>query len=460
MRVLLIYPSLRSIFKKGVTAQKNIPLGLAYIAASLENEGHFVRVLDLNVLPKQFEDELKRYPDVIGITATTPLIKEAWRLTSKIKEKLGRPVVFGGPHPTALPEESLRRGVDIVVRQEGDETIKQLCESLENGKNLSSVRGISFNDNGKIVHNPSRPYIQDLDTIPFPAIHLFEPLSNYDPPQPLIDRPGISCNIITSRGCPFNCNFCHKATLGYVWRANSAQYIVDLWSRMVNEFHVENVGVQDDVFNLDPIRAEKICDELVREGVDTSWTAVNGLRADRLNRRLVRKMKKAGCVRVGFGVESGSQHLVDSIGKGLSLNKVKTAFRTCKEEGIETIGFFMFGNVGETRKSMEETIKLAIHLDPDYASFYIAAPFPGTRLYKTVKEKGRFLVKDWELFGQLRGIAYFEVGDLKKDLVERMWKKAYRSFYFRPKILIKGLSKIETWLNLANSIRAVIHYVG
>jgi len=460
MRILLIYPRVYSVFKKGVTAQKNVPLGLAYIAAFLEREGHSVRILDMNIRPQNFKDELKRYPDLVGISATTPLVREAWRLTSKVKETSDAPVVLGGPHPTALPEGSLQNGADIIVRQEGEETIKELCEALEREGNLSSIRGISFKDGEKIVHNPPRPYILDLDTVPFPALHLFEPLSNYVPPQPLIDRPGISCNIITSRGCPYGCSFCHKATFGRIWRANSIEYVVELWRRLVDEFHVKNVGVQDDVFNLDPIRVEKICDRLVREKIDTAWTAVNGLRADKFNRRLIRKMKRAGCVRVGFGVESGSQRIVDLIGKGLSLDKVEAAFRLCKEERIETIGFFMFGNFGESRESMEATINLAMKLDPDYGSFYIAVPFPGSRLYDIVREKGRFLVTDWELYGQLQGIAYFEIGDLTKDLVESMWKKAYRSFYLRPKILARTLFKTETWLNLPNIVRASMHYMG
>jgi len=457
MRILLINPSPRSIF---LMPQKNVPLGLAYIAATLEKEGHSVRILDMNVQPQNFKDELKRYPDVIGITATTPLVKEAWRLVSKTKETINGPFVLGGPHPSVLPEESLKEGADIIVRQEGEETMKELCEALEKGRDLSSIRGISFKDDGKIVHNPPRPYIRDLDTIPFPALHLFEPLSNYVPPQPVIDRPGISCSIITSRGCPYGCNFCYKGTFGRVWRANSVEYIIELWRWLVDEFRVTVVGVQDDLFNLDPRRAEKTCNYLIHEKIDTAWMAVNGLRADRVDRKLLRKMKQAGCVRVGFGVESGSQRVVDSIGKGLSLEKVRAAFRLCREEHIETVGFFMVGNLGENRETMEATIKFAIELDPDYAQFTTAVPFPGTRLHSIIKKEGRFLIKDWEQYGQLQGTAYFEIGDLTKDLVEKMWKKAYRSFYLRPKILAKNIFKTKTWLNLLNVIRASTHYLG
>lgn len=462
MKVLLLHPQLKKYDQPRLP-----PLGILSIAAVLEKEGHEVYVGDLNVTPDDLTKLLLRKPDIVGITATTPLIEEAWRL-AKVCKKKGFPLILGGPHVSALPEESLKKGVvDVVVRHEGEETMKELCAKWPRYKQIVGISYIKDGhiedgdvENDKIIHNPNRPLIKDLDSLPFPAYHLLRNIGAYSTPQPVLSKKKRTLTLISSRGCPYHCNYCYKGVFGDRWRAHSAEYVLDLWEYLVKEFEIEEMGVEDDTFNLDPKRVEKICDGLIKRKIKTSWTTAQGLRADRITKSLLTKMKKAGFYRTGFGIEAGSQEMVDKIGKNLDLTKVSRAISACRQLRIESMGYFMIGNAGENEKTMQATIDFAIKLDPDMAHFTIANPLPGSPLFDQVKKDGEFLIIDWNLYGYTRGKCFFELGEVKKELVERMWRKAYRKFYLRPKVIKRLLTRKETWLNLPKMAQASLSYLG
>ncbi|NIM47627.1 MAG: radical SAM protein [Candidatus Aenigmarchaeota archaeon] len=449
MKTLLVNPQLKKYQQPSLP-----PLGLLSIAAVLEKEGQKVDLLDLNVEPKALKN-YKEKPDLVGITATTPLVKEAWNLTKYFRKKR-IPVILGGPHPSALPEESLKYA-DIVIRNEGELTMKKLCENWDKKE---KVIGISYKKNGKIIHNPPRPLIKNLDELPFPAYHLLPDISLYSTPQPVVTQKKRCLTLVTSRGCPYQCNYCFKGVFGPVWRPHSAEYIVRLWKYLVSDFGVEEIGVQDDNFNFDYDRARRIVDGLIKEKINIPWTTAQGIRADKVDLPLLSKMKKSGFFRTGFGIEAGSQEMIYKIGKGLKLEKAEKAIKICKKLGIESIGYFIIGNAYDNTKTMEETINLAIKLDPDIAHFTIAVPLPSTPLYKLIEKEGKFLIKDWNLYGYTRGLCYFEVGELKKELVETMYRRAYRRFYLRPKVVKRILTKKSTWLRIPEVARASVHYLG
>ncbi|PIS42622.1 MAG: hypothetical protein COT24_02380 [Candidatus Kerfeldbacteria bacterium CG08_land_8_20_14_0_20_40_16] len=451
MRVLLLHPKLRRYIQP-----KLPPLGILSVASFLEKIGHKVRVVDLNVYPEEFNDNLLEKIDIVGVTATTPLIKEAWHLLNIIKKK-NLPVIFGGPHSSALPEESLKKGVDLVVRGEGEQT---MAEILAKWPKKGAILGVSYLKDGKAIHAPPRPLIKDIDTLPFPAFHLLENLEEYTTPQPVITEPMRTLTMVTSRGCPYGCNYCYKGVFGKTWRAHSPEYVVNLWEYIYKKFNVKMVGVQDDTFNLDYQRVEKICQLLKTRNIKTYWTTAQGMRADRIDKALLSKMKEVGFIRTGFGIESGSPEMIKIIGKQLNLDRVKEAIDACKELGIESIGYFMIGNYGENKETMEKTIKMACKFDPDVAHFTIAVPLPGAPLFEIVKREGKFLIDDWDLYGYTRGSCFFEISDLKKELVEKMWRRAYRRFYLRPKILLRFFQKKSTWLNLPKFFRASLAYLG
>ena len=458
MKIILVHPQLKKYEQPRLP-----PLGLLSIAAVLEKAGHTVKVLDLNVTPEEFKDINWGEYGMVGLTATTPLIKEAWVTASLIKKLTKAPVVFGGPHPSALPEESLDNGADIVVRHEGERTVLELVKALEEKSDLSKVNGLIFKENGKTVETPERTLLteEELNELPFPAYHLLKDVSLYSTPQPVISEKVRSLTIVTSRGCPYLCNYCFKGVFGRKWRAQSAEYVVKLFKYLVETFKVDEIGVQDDAFNIDPKRVEAICDGLLREGVKVKWTTAQGLRANAVTLELLLKMKKTGFFRTGFGIESGNQAIIsEHIHKAVKKEDVIAAVAAAKTAGIEPITYFMIGNSGENEQTMQETINFAKELNTDVAHFTITVPFPGTPLFAQIKNEGKFLVTDWSLYGYTNGICYFELGDVKKELVERMWKKAYRSYYLRPKMIFRMLAKKGTIKRIPALFKAALQYLG
>jgi anaerobic magnesium-protoporphyrin IX monomethyl ester cyclase len=460
MKALLINPKVNL----PIETRTSPSLGLAYLGAVSERQGHTVRVYDGDVEHISLEKVLRDFaPDLVGITANTIQIKSAWRDAAVVKSVADIPVVLGGPHPTILPAESAERPeVDIVVRGEGEATWEELCQwRVADGEwrgaisGLQSVSGISYQTpDGQVRHNPDRPVIEDLGSLPLPAYHLFR-LDRYTNLQPTVDRiAGPSYPILTSRGCPYRCTYCSQIGPRR-WRMRSPQSVVAEWRWLVRDLGAAEIGVLDDSFNINRQRVLDICDLLIKEDLThVPWIMINGIRANLADKELLGRMKQAGCIRSAFGVESGNQEILDSvIDKQLTLEQVRAAFKAAKEVGMETIGFFMVGLPGETEETMEDTIRFAIELDPVVANFSMATPFPGTEMSRIVKEKGRLLVKDYDDFAFFEGRASFEMDGMTAELVERKWKEAYRRFYLRPSRVMHTLLKKETWLDLPRTIK-------
>jgi radical SAM superfamily enzyme YgiQ (UPF0313 family) len=460
MKVLLINPKTNL----PIETRTSPSLGLAYLGAVSERQSHAVRIYDGDVEHISLERVLRDFaPDLVGITANTIQIKSAWRDAAIVKSVADLPVVLGGPHPTVLPTESAGRPeVDIVVRGEGEATWEELCQWRgADGEwrgaisDLQSVPGISYQTpDGQVHHNPDRPVIENLGSLPLPAYHLFR-LDRYTNLQPTVDRiAGPSYPILTSRGCPYRCTYCSQ--IGpRLWRMRSPENVVAEWRWLVRDLGAAEIGVLDDSFNINRQRVLDICDLLIKEELThVPWIMINGIRANLADKELLGRMKQAGCIRSAFGVESGNQEILDSvIDKQLTLEQVRAAFKAAKEVGMETIGFFMVGLPGETEETMEDTIRFAIELDPVVANFSMATPFPGTEMSRIVEEKGRLLVKDYDDFAFFEGRASFEMDGMTAELVERKWKEAYRRFYLRPSRVMRTLLKKETWLDLPRTIK-------
>jgi len=468
IKVLLINPKT----DLPIETRTSPSLGLAYLGAVSERQGHTVYIYDGDVENISLEKVLRDFaPDLVGITANTIQIKSAWRDAAAVKSLSDIPVVLGGPHPTVLPTESVERPeVDIVVRGEGESTWEELCQwrtfvslgrTMAEGEwpraisGLQSVPGISYQTpDGQVHHNPDRPVIEDLDSLPLPAYHLFK-IDRYTNLQPTVDHiEGPSYPILTSRGCPYRCTYCSQIGPRR-WRMRSPENVVAEWRWLVRDLGAAEIGVLDDSFNINRQRVLDICDLLIKEELThVPWIMINGIRANLVDKELLGNMKQAGCIRSAFGVESGNQAILDSaIGKQLTLEQIRAAFKAAKEVGMEAIGFFIIGLPGETEETMEDTIRFAIELDPVVANFSMAMPFPGTEMSRIVKERGRLLVKDYDDFAFFEGKASFEMDGMTAELVERKWKEAYRRFYLRPSRVMRTLLKKETWLDLPRTMQ-------
>jgi anaerobic magnesium-protoporphyrin IX monomethyl ester cyclase len=467
VRILLVNPK----SKLPIDTRTSPPLGLAYLAAVAEQRGDDVRVHDGDVENTPLESIVRQFaPQVVGITANTTQITAAWRDAELVKSICDATVVLGGPHPTTLPDESAAKpGIDVVVRSEGEMTWLELLSTFERllaqhpasgtppTADLQSIAGITYlGEEGAPVSNPDRPPIPaaELDRMPFPAWHLFS-LDLYTNLQPTVDHvEGRSLPILTSRGCPYRCSYCSQIGPRR-WRARSAESILAEWRWLVQEQNAAEIGVLDDSFNIDRQRVLDICARLVDEGLNqVPWIMINGIRANIADEDVLGAMKRAGCIRAAFGVESGNQEILNSVvDKHLTLDQVRAAFKAARAVGMETIGFFIVGLPGETEATMNDTIRFACELDPVVANFSIATPFPGTDMYETVKAEGRILAETWDDFVFFEGKARFEMPGLPAELVERKWKEAYRRFYLRPKRVARTLGRKETWLRLPRTAR-------
>jgi radical SAM superfamily enzyme YgiQ (UPF0313 family) len=231
---------------------------------------------------------------------------------------------------------------------------------------------------------------------------------------------------------------------------------------LVEEYHATEIGVTDDIWNLDLKRAKELCRALISEGLNrVPWITIHGMKVNHTDAELFQLMKQAGCKRVGFGVESGDEAILkNSVRKSQTYEQVRAAFRNARAAGLETMGFFIYGMPGESEETMEKTTRLALELDPDLANFMMAAPYPGTELWSTLERDGKIYARDWSELAIHSDHAHFEIGGLDPQLVEKKWREAYRRFYFRPKRLVQRLTRADTWRNLPSRVSDAVRFFG
>lgn len=385
--VTLVYPYFhrsndRSIFRFP-------PLGLGYLAACLKKANITVELVDCTFLTQKEALEKIRgsQPTIIGIQVMFSMREKAFEL-AKLLRKDCKLIVAGGPLPTSDPEGFLGF-FDVVVIGEGEQTLLELVHTVQNDKSLAKVNGIAFVEKNKIIITPSRSFIKNLDSIAFPSREFFDNLTymNY-----FKKRFGYTeTSIITSRGCPFNCDFCSKPVFGDTFRSRTAENIVDEVEQVL-ELGYERVWFADDCFTLDRKRLLNICNELIRSHSNANWECLS--RVDTVDRQVAKRMKQAGCVRVFFGIESGNDSILQTMKKQVTTKQAKEAVNILKEAGIQVGAFFILGYPGENSDTVLDSIRFGSSLPLDYLSFTFPYPIPGTPLFERVKS--RIISKEWK----------------------------------------------------------------
>ncbi len=449
MKILLVQPPVT--VKANEVFAVTPPLGLAYLAAVAEQSGHSVKILDTIVEGFNFridqgrfiriglpEEAIKReirnfQPDVVGITCPFTLMDEEMRRVASIVKKVTSDtlVVVGGAHPSSMPQYVIQDGnIDFVVIGEGERIFSELIQTIDQGEECTKIKGLLFKSDGKIIETGRRAFIEDLDSLPYPARHLLS-IEKY---IQLGQAHGSQKRkrytpMVTSRGCPGRCVFCSIHTVwGHKWRARSPENVVREIEVLISKFKIREIHFEDDNLTLSRQRMMRICDLIIERGLDITWTTPNGVAVNTLDSDLLAKIKKSGCYQLSFGIESGDPAVLKNIiHKPLSLEKVKTVVKCSKKLGIWTHGFFVIGFPGESLESIQRTVNFAKQTDLDSANFFIAAPYPGTPLNDIALCEG-LIKEDFDL-SRLRTMdASIDTKYFKAEELVVLQKKAYLEF--------------------------------
>ncbi len=440
----------------------NPPLGLLYLAGYLKKMNkHEVFGLDAQVEELDYNEDFKGRirkvnPDVVGITAMTFTLIDVLKTIDLIRE-VGKEldkkitIVLGGPHVHLFHEETINlEGVDFIIKGEGEKPFFNLLEALESKGELKDIKGLVYKENGEIVNNPVGDLIEDLDDVPFPDRALL-PVKKYNS---ILGEGRVVTTMFTSRGCPFQCAFCDRPHLGKKFRARSAESVVNEMEECLR-MGIEEILIYDDTFTVDRKRTIDVCDEIIRRGLDFIWDI--RARVDTVDEEVLAKLKEAGCARIHFGVEAGTEKILKVLNKGISLDRVEKAFKDSKKVGIEKLAYFMIGAPMETKEDIKETIKFAKKIDPDYVHITILTPYPGTRIYQLALEQGVLKSDYWREFAKNpeKGVVtkYWEKELSRQELFDLLGK-FYKEFYGRPSYIFKELLKIRSPKDLIKKFRA------
>ena len=432
-----------------------LPLGIGYLAAVLEQKGYKVDVIDCQITrpdQKTLEDKFRSLnPDIIGITSATVTYLPALDVLKTAKIAVPKALtLMGGPHVTVLDHEAFTESsnLDIIVRGEGEQTILELAKLVSERKleNLSQVQGITFKNKTQIIHNPDRPFIADIDSLPQPAHHHFDTNMyrlfgvNYMP-------------IITSRGCPSACTFCLASKMcGHAFRGRSPSRVVDELEWLRDKFNAGAYAFYDDTFTFDLKRAYAICDEMQKRKLNLPWDCRT--RVDRVNKELLAKLKATNCQLIHFGVESGSPEMLKLMRKGTTVELNAQAIKWAKEAGISVAVSLVIGYPTETPKMLQQTIDFLNKTKPDYVYMCEAVPYPGTELANFVQELGLEISSNWNQYREETQVFKNEL--LPLDKLEEV-KKEFFDHYLTPSYFLRKKLKGDFYSQIM--ARAALNHI-
>lgn len=399
MKILLINPPIR------INSQpSNFPFGQGYLAAVLLKAHHEVRVLDINGYrygEKRVEELLRKYLidediNIVGIGSLITCYKYVKWLNNLIKKiKPEAKIIIGGGIGTSIPKIALEKlRADIVVVGEGEETIVELMDYFNKKRKIESIKGIYYWKNKKIKSTKLRERIKNLDELPLPAWELFPMqiyLKNAMNEVPDIKKIGNGIDIVTGRGCPYHCTYCYDP-LGHSRTIRSVEKVVEELSILKKRYGVSYFFFTDPCFVMDKQWVHELCDAIIKKRLNIKWAS--SARVNLVDEKVLRKMKEAGCLALNYGIESGSQRMLDIMKKGVTVEQASKAIKMTREAGIKDWLSFIIGFPEETEEDIEETAKFCIKNDVHLVSLFFATAYPGTELYEQVKRKG--MIKDEE----------------------------------------------------------------
>ena len=462
MRSALVIPSWvpEDIFSsKTASSQINYwqPLGTLYVAAVLQKAGHEVRFFNGAFMPhEEILAEMEQFnPAFIGIYSTTFGWKKAKKTAAAFREMFQQKafICAGGPYPVAVQEKCLEDGgnfFDAVVYGEGEFASLEIIERLESGKTLEGVQGVIYRDGERIIKNPERPLIDDLDSLPFPARDLLGDSNKYIPPPATYRRKPVAV-LMTSRGCNRRCIYCfqidkdRKSGIRY----RSVENVMSEIEHCMQQGYRE-IKFIDDTLAADYERAMRLAKEIKARRLDFTWFA--SACVNQVDKPLLQAFRDAGCWAILFGAESGVQKNLNTIRKGTTLEQIRMAVKAAQEVGLKVSTPFLFGIPGETFEEGLQTINFAIDLNPDMANFHAITPFPGTYLYDNLEKYGT--MSDELSDFTYQGAAFIPYTMTREEIL-KLRQIAFKRFYSRPSFILKKLLELRTPHDFAIAMKSL-----
>jgi len=450
---------IRDIDRSGRYTRENTiwpQANLAYLAAVM-SDAYEVDLIDCiaeRIDWSDFEEYIRAGKPRFIVTNVISSILSNDLKVADIGQAIGARTIAIGPHVTALPEETLREypNLDFVIMGEAEASLRELVDLVKDDRSLDGVKGIGFRyEDGTVKVNEARPEIENLDDLPNPR-HDLLPLDKYQ--LPFIGKRYTF--VMTSRGCPYNCTFCRSPVMwGRKFRQRSPDSIIGELKEL-KKLGVNSIIFHSDTFTLDKKWLLEFCQKMVQENLGIRW--LTNSRADTVDEEMLHWMKRAGCWMIAYGFESGSQEVLDNVKKGITIQQIKGAARWTKDAGIKSWGYFIIGLPGETKETIEATIKLSKELPLYNANFAVGAPYPGTDFYKLVSENGWLLSDSWEDFDQNYS-AIVSYDTLSSDEIIAGIRKAYRAWYLRPKQLLKFAFALRSFKDVKDLVDTGIKHI-
>jgi radical SAM superfamily enzyme YgiQ (UPF0313 family) len=459
MKVVLIHPPM--IFGAHRTFGFP-PLGPLYIATFLQKKGVDVKLIDSCILGHTLKEivdlTLKEKPDVVGLALVTSQMKCLLDIAKELKKiNPAIKIVVGGPHISTTKDELFKftKDIDFLIYAEAEYPFYKLVKAIENGTSFEDIDNLIYKKDNKTVINKQAPAIQNLDELPYPNLDLIDYKkydSYYAKSYPLT-------TIIASRGCPFNCSFCvARKTHGRLLRLRSPKNIVDEIEHNYKKYDIKEVIFKDSTFTINKKWVREVCQEIKVRGLKINWCC--NTRVDLVDEELLKVMKDSGCHMLLFGIESGSQKVLDMINKKTSVEHTREGISSCKKIGIETAGYFIMGNPGENKEEAEKTIKLSKELGLDYVTFGVTVVYPASDLYNWAVDNNLLKDKYWYMREDLEGSntgrdvnGSLELKEFPPEEQRKMVKKANRQFYLRPSFMLKEALKFGKYRKAFRAVR-------
>lgn len=423
------------------------PTDLMYLAAIAESVGFEARIRDYSQGGDYKADLEEFIPDFLLVNVAMPTLENDLNSIKIAKEILPKiKTIAKGATFLTFSKKIMEDNpyIDMVIRGEAEYTLKEILEN----KPYQEILGLSYRDIDLVKENENRPFIENLDELPFPARHRVDN-SIYRRP----DNGKVQATIKVSRGCPYHCFFCLATpTQGSKVRKRSAENIIAEIKECVEKYHITNFLFWSDIFDIDRDWTINLCKKIIDSGLKITWSS--NTRADTADYEMAKIMYKSGCRLVSIGVESGSQYMLDKMGKNITLSDVRKTVAFFKKAGIRIYNYFVIGLPWETEETVEDTIKFAIELDSDFISFYTATPLPGTKFYDYVKENG--LLNENTSFKSAYFYPAVNTHSLSKERIFELHKSAIKRFYLRPKYILKMLLKIRSLYEIKSYFTAGI----